>query len=265
MATAPQNQSLPLFYNELTPLSSETHAAFKLRPSPFARFMAGTHAVPLTVEEFPLVQRRQPIVFSVGDDPVPLALFGLNEGVNLFFDDQGQVTEQGLYIPAYVRRYPFLLARLRPNSDELSLCFDPTSDTIGAFDDGEPLFTDGKPSQLTEAVLQFNEQFEQAGMKTNAFMQELKTLDLLMDGEISIQPEGAPQPFIYRGFKMVDERKLADLRGDQLRKMSQNGMLPLVYAHLFSLSHAQQLFERQAMQGKVPGVEFTPNAAPVQA
>jgi hypothetical protein len=96
-------------------------------------------------------------------------------------------------------------------------------------------------------------------------MQELKTLDLLMDGEISIQPEGAPQPFIYRGFKMVDERKLADLRGDQLRKMSQNGMLPLVYAHLFSLSHAQQLFERQAMQGKVPGVEFTPNAAPVQA
>ena len=31
-----------------------------------------------------------------------------------------------VYIPAYMRRYPFLLARLRPDSDELSLCFDPT-------------------------------------------------------------------------------------------------------------------------------------------
>ncbi|WP_448659866.1 SapC family protein [Sphingomonas sp. CJ99] len=261
MATAPQNQSLPLFYQELTPLSSEVHATFKLRPSPLAPYLANTHAVPLTVEEFPLVQRRQPIVFSAGDEPVPLALFGLNEGVNLFFDGEGKLTEPGLYIPAYVRRYPFLLARLRPNSDELSLCFDPKSDVIGAFDEGQALFDNGQPSELTKAVLQFNEQFEQAGMKTNAFMQELKSLDLLMDGEISIQPDGAPQPFVYRGFKMVDERKLADLRGDQLRKMSQNGMLPLVYAHLFSLSLAQSLFERQAMQGKVPGVEFTPAAA----
>lgn len=261
MATAPQNQSLPLFYQELTPLSSEVHANYKLRPAPLAPYLANTHAVPLTVEEFPLVQRRQPIVFSAGDEPVPLALFGLNEGVNLFFDGEGKLTEPGLYIPAYVRRYPFLLARLRPNSDELSLCFDPKSEVIGAFDDGQALFDNGQPSELTKAVLQFNEQFEQAGIKTNAFMQELKALDLLMDGEISIQPDGAPQPFIYRGFKMVDERKLADLRGDQLRKMSQNGMLPLVYAHLFSLSLAQNLFERQAMQGKVPGVEFTPAAA----
>ena len=58
-------------------------------------------------------------------------------------------------------------------------------------------------------------------------MEELIKADLLMDGEVAIQPEGFEQPFVYRGFRMVDEEKLRNLRGDELRKMNQNGMLPL--------------------------------------
>ena len=53
-------------------------------------------------------------------------------------------------------------------------------------------------------------------------------MDLLIDGEVTIQPDGAPQPFLYRGFRMVDEEKLRDLNGDQLRKINQNGILPLI-------------------------------------
>jgi len=253
MASAPQ---LPLFYNGLEPLSSETHADWKVRPAETAPFLAGQHAIPVTIEEFPLIQRHMPIVFSVGEDAIPLALMGLNEGVNVFVDDAGKLTETNFYVPAYIRRYPYMLARLRPDSQELSLCFDPTSDTIGAFDDGEPLFTDGQPSQLTKDILAFNEQFEQAGQRTQMFMKELKDMGLLMDGEVTIQMDGGEQPFIYRGFQMIDEKKLADLRGDQLRKMSQSGMLPLLYAHLFSLSLMREIFGRQAQQGKVPQPQF---------
>ena len=252
MASAPQAQGLPLFYNDLQPLSSEVHGSWRVRRADAAPFMSTQHAIPLTVEEFPLVQRNMPIVFSVGDEAVPLGLMGLNEGINVFFGSDGKIKEgENLYIPAYIRRYPYLLARLRPDAEELSLCFDPTSDTIGAFDEGEALFEDGKPTELVQNILKFNEEFEIAGQKTNAFLKELSDLDLLMDGEVAIQPEGAAQPYIYRGFRMVDENKLNELRGDQLRKMAQNGMLPLIYAHLFSLGLMREIFARQSQQGDV--------------
>ena len=83
-------------------------------------------------------------------------------------------------------------------------------------------------------------------------VEELKKAGLLMDGEVAIQPEGADQPFVYRGFQMVDEEKFRDLRGDELRKMNQNGMLPLIYAHLFSLPQIREVFSRQVMLGKGP-------------
>jgi len=250
MASAPQQ--LPLFYNGLEPLSSELHANYRIRQANVAPFLRGQHAVPVTVEEFPLAQRFMPIVFSAGEDPVPLALMGLNEGVNVFIDDEGKLTEENFYVPAYIRRYPFMLARLRPDAEELSLCFDPTSDTVGPFDEGDPIFEAGQPTEITRNILSFNESFEQAGQRTAAFVQELREMELLMEGEVSIQHEGYEQPFVYRGFQMINEEKLVDLRGDQLRKMSKSGMLPLIHAHLFSLALMRDIFARQVRLGLMP-------------
>ena len=258
MASAP----LPLFYNGLEPLSSETHATWRVRTQDKAPFLVGQHAVPITVDEFPLVQRHMPIVFSVGEESLPIGLMGLNEGTNVFIDDEGGLRETNFYVPAYVRRYPYMLAKLRPDTQELSLCFDPTAGSIGPFEDGEALFADGQPSEATKSILQFNESFEQAGARTQAFMAELKESGLLMDGEVAIQADGAAQPFIYRGFRMVNEEKLADVRGDQLRKMAKSGMLPLLYAHLFSLSLMREIFGRQVALGQAPQAVPQPEPQP---
>jgi hypothetical protein len=252
MATAAPNQMMPLFYNSLEPLNAVQHGKMKIRPVEKSPVMGRTHAIPVTVDEFGLVQRHYPIIFSVGENPIPLALMGLNEGINVFLDEDGRTQDPTLYIPAYLRRYPFLLARLSQESDELSLCFDPTSGAVGEFDEGEALFDGDQPSETTKAILNFCEQFETAGQRTAAFIDELKKSELLMEGEVAIQPQGYEQPFIYRGFRMVDEEKLRELRGDELRKMNQNGVLPLLYAHLFSLSQMREVFGRQVAQGKAP-------------
>jgi hypothetical protein len=79
-----------------------------------------------------------------------------------------------------------------------------------------------------------------------------------MDGEVTIQQaetnEGA-QPYVYRGFKMVDEQKLRELSAEQLQAWTKNGLLPLIFAHLFSLDMMRVIFALQTAQGKGPGAE----------
>jgi hypothetical protein len=252
MATQPpQASNLPLFYKNLQPLSASLHGALRIASTNTAPYFAQANAIPLTIDEFVAAQRFFPIVFSGGDMPVPLALLGLNEGVNVFVNDEG-VPHNPFYIPAYVRRYPYLLARLDEKAEELSLCFDPDSGLVSEDGNGDALFDGDKPSEALNAILKFCEDFEIAAQRTSAFVKELVDMDLLIDGEVTIQPDGAEQPFVYRGFRMIDENKVRDMNGDQLRKLNQNGILPLIMAHMFSLSSIRDLFARQAQQGKVP-------------
>jgi hypothetical protein len=258
MATQPP-ATMPVLYNRLEPLSSTLHANFRHRTLETAPHLAKANAVPLTIEEFVVAQRFMPIVFATGELPVPLAVMGLNEGVNVFVDDDGKPYSP-FYVPAYVRRFPYALARLNPDNQELTLCFDAESGIVGPSDDGDPLFADGAATEGLNNILRFCEEFEVAANRTEQFARELLDLDLLIDGEVAIEPPGALQPFVYRGFKMVDEQKFRDMSGDQLRKIAENGMLPLIIAHIFSLGLMREIFSRQVDQGKVPN--YAENIAP---
>jgi hypothetical protein len=251
MATAPQPQ-LPLFYNDLLPLNSRDHGDWKVGSFEDAAFVASSHAIPVTVDEFIDAQRDFPIVFTAGENPLPIALFGLNDGVNTFIGEDGKILPD-IYVPAYIRRYPFILAKLQAGSDDMSLCFDPSSGVVKKQDEGQPLFGDDQqPSEYTQGVLDFCKKFEESGHRTRSFLEELKKLDILMDGEIAITRSDAPDtPFLYRGFQMVDEKKLRELPTDTLEALNKNGMIMLIHAHLFSLNLMRKLFERQVMQGKV--------------
>ena len=262
MASAPQ-PTLPLFYNDLMPLNSRDHATWKTRGIDSADFLKNAHAIPLTVDEFVEAQRDLPIVFSAGDDPLPLALMGLNEGINTYVDDRGKINDP-VYLPAYVRRYPFMLAKLSPEATELSLCFDPTSPAVGAHSEGEALFgDDAQPTTNTNRILEFCDSFEQAGQRTKAFIDELKAHDLLMEGEMAITLNDNPQnAFTYRGFQMVDREKFAAIPAAQLEAWHKSGFLPLVYAHIFSLDQMRKIFSRQVEQGKGPQID---TAAPAPA
>lgn len=234
---------LPLFYNSLVPLSTQFHQNYGLAIQEGIAYTSITHAIPVTVDEFSVAQRSFPIIFGMGENPAPLALLSLTDGVNLYVDKDGK-WEDGAYLPAFVRRYPFMLAKLGPDASELSLCFDDTAGIITP-DAEDKLFDGDQPTATTKRILDFCEQFEQAVARTRGFMDELTKLDLLTDGEVTIQQPDMPEPSVYRGFRMVAEERLQNLRGDQARKMIQNGMMGLIYAHLYSLSLISHLFERQ--------------------
>jgi len=239
MASQPTSQ-FPLFYRNLVPLQSDVHGSWGLKPRTDMGFARETHAVPITVGEFAVAQRHYPIVFGTGESSVPLALVGLREGENLFVDAAG-IWKSGAYIPAYLRRHPFMLAKLDPNADVLSLVFDDSWDLLGE-DGDQKLFNGTEAAETTKNILGFCEQFERDIAATKSFMEELEKLGLLMEGQAQIQNPGMEQPATFAGFRMVDESKMQNLRGDQARKMVQNGMMGLLYAHLFSLSQMRELF-----------------------
>ncbi len=237
-----QSAQLPLFYKSLIPLSSQEHANHKLEDRqlhPFAHF---ANAIPITVDEFAIAQRHYPIVFATGDDGgAPLALLGLQDGENLFCDKEGKWNPD-TYVPAYVRRYPFLLARLAPDSEQLSLCYDDQSGFLKSEAEGN-LFAGTEPTETTKAVLAFCEQFEIAVQRTRSFMNDLAELDLLMDAEATIQ-EG-DKPMVFRGFRMIAEDKMQEMHGDKARKLVKSGAMGLIYAHFFSLGTLRELYERK--------------------
>ncbi len=248
MASQPAAQ-LPLFYQNLIPLSSEVHADWGLNERTDLNFAKATHAIPITVDEFVMAQRHYPIVFTEGPESVPLALVGLKEGENLFIDERGFWADNS-YVPAYVRRHPFMLARLTPDADLLSLVFDDQSGIVTAEATNKLFDAEKQTTETTKGIMSFCEQFEQAIARTKSFMEELGKLDLLMEGQAQIQNPGMDQPATFAGFRMIDEKKLQNIRGDQARKMVQNGMLGLVYAHLFSLSNMRVLFGMMNPQAK---------------
>jgi hypothetical protein len=170
---------------------------------------------------------------------------GMNEGVNVFVGSDGALPSP-FYVPAYARRYPFILAKIAPDAGELSLCFDPSTDLVGDFSEGEALFDGANPTDACKATLTFCEQFETAGQRTAAFMAELARYDLLMEGEVTIRQDGSERPFVYRGFRMIDESKLRELDGDVVHGWLQTGMLSMIYAHLHSLELIRDIFARQA-------------------
>lgn len=239
---------LPLLYKELVPLNSRQHGGWRSRTTEKATWLAKQHAIPLTVDEFAQAQRHFPIIFSAGPNAVPLALMGLDQGVNVFVGDDGAFLDQ-VYIPAYARRYPFLLARLPGENGDLSLCLDPTTDLVGEFVDGVPLFEDDNPSESCKAALDFCEQFEISGQKTEHFVAQLEERALLIDGEVTIHIPGEAKPFVYRGFRMVDEARLREVDATVLRAWIENGMLPLIYFHLASLPLMRDIFARQIQSG----------------
>jgi hypothetical protein len=247
-SNAPVNNGLPLFYQSLAPLQTNVHTDLGMVERTAFPFARNANAIPITIDEFVMAQRYYPIVFTPQDDGAPLALVGMADGDNLFVDADGN-WRQDTYVPAYVRRYPFLLAKLTPDATDLSLCFDDSSNLL-ANEAQQKLFAGTEATDLTKNVLQFCEQFEIAVQRTQAFMREMNELKLLQDTEANATING--QTLNFRGFKAVDEVKFQELRGDTARKMVKNGMLGLVYAHLFSLSNMQGLMALAQSQGRLP-------------
>jgi hypothetical protein len=226
-----------LFYSKPEPLSPELHKGLgvKRTDTPFSFAKAG-HAIPLTVGEFALAALSGPVIF-VGDEKLPIAVMGLNAEENMFVHADGMF-EAGVYIPAYVRRYPFIFANDEAG-EQMVLCIDRNAPFIVEGGDMPFFEADNKPSQYTQNCIQFCNDFEVERQRTMSFVQLLKDLDLFEPKVANFTPANADgtagEPQKIADYFGVSETKLNALPHDKFIELRDNGALGQIYAHLTSL------------------------------
>jgi len=233
-----------MFYERPVALNRERHRETKLALMPdHFRFAAKTNAVPIMSTEFAEAARDYPIVF-VGEEGGPFnvaALVGVRDQENLMVDDDG-VWAKDTYVPAFARRYPFVLAKA-DDSDRLTVCIDEVYAGVGT-DKGEALFqADGKETPYLQRVLDFLQAFHTEAQRTADFAQRLKELGLLARKLINVDRKGQPRQTLG-GVWVVDASKLRAIDDARVVELYRNGYLPWIEAHLISLGNLTRLVAR---------------------
>ncbi len=243
------NPGLPLFYTNPVPLDAKRHATLGLKPNFGLGFAKNVNAVPVNLIEMPQICHFYPIAFSPDNNATPVALMGLRDNENLFIGESGEWAENA-YIPAYIRRYPFIFSEL-PGGEQLTLCVDQNDMAVGEKTEQKFFGADGKPTQLSQNALEFCKSYHAAAQQTIEFSKALASSGLLVDRQAEVNVGGGRR-INFSGFRIVDEQKLAELADEDFLEWRSKGWLPFLYAHLFSGAQWQQLTAllRQRLEGK---------------
>lgn len=234
-----------LFYERPVPLNRTQHKDLRLKGIPNVKFAAQAHSVPLTGAEFPIAARDVPILFAGQgmDDAGPMALLGLRQNENLLVDENGHWA-QGVYVPAFVRRYPFILAEKPAGAegDDFTVFLDEAYEGFGS-EEGERLFKeDGSDSEMLSNAVGFLGEFQQHVARTHWFMDQLRKHDLLEPRNIRLEKDG--NAINLNGLFVVNEEKLRQLDEKTAHEFLKEGVMGWIYAHLLSLPNIDRLAQR---------------------
>jgi len=219
----------PLFYKKPELLTAAAHGQLALSDKANYAFAAKAISIPLNVVEVP-VARSYPIVFANVAPYIPLAVVGVRKDENLFVDAKG-AWDPAAYIPAYVRRHPFVLAESGVK-DQFALAIDAESTRLGK--KGAPLFKDGKPTDLVHQASNFCVAFKGEADTTRSVMETIHAMGLLMPNNATITLKPGGERIGLTDFFVTDEKKLGELSDEDFLKLRRASALGILYAQMAS-------------------------------
>jgi hypothetical protein len=249
----------PFGYAEIVPFSKTSKVRLPA-PGEIPSFARRANAIPISFTEFQPAAREYPIVFTTGDEGKTFAavsVLGIAAGENLFYDGSWA---QGVYIPAYARRYPFCMARVtldRKEQAERLICVEK-----GFLDEaaGEALFdSQGKPSAKWSEIERLLSEYEADLERARELCATLADYGLLepFTMQATLGQEKGGGAMHLTGMHRVSEKNLENLNAAQLKNLVRKGLMARVYMHLLSLENFARLLERKA--ARLPAV---PSSSP---
>jgi hypothetical protein len=234
---AQDNAALPMFYKSPEAVSLERHGGKGLEPGTDFGFAASAMVIPLMAQEMPAAMRSYPIVFS-GPDFMPMMVTGVRDGENLFVDSEGNWAEPH-YVPAYVRRYPFILAG-DETDERLALCVENDPARVVTLNaktrkTAKPFFDEDEQGEALRNALSFCEQYQGMYFKTRQIMKVIADSGLLAERTSKLTLADG-QSFNITGFHLVDEARLLSMNDEDFIKLRKADALATVYCHLASMN-----------------------------
>ena len=237
------------FYRKVVALNSDVHRNLKFAAgeTDFS-FARDTTAVLLGGVEFAEASREYPIVFIRGKDKQmrPVALLGVRKEENLFVDEQGKWDAR--YIPAFVRRYPFVMADGGANG-QLVVCIDESCAALNAEQGDLLINAEGKLEPRMKEVMQFLENFQREFARTELITKQLDELGLFVQQGARFDTKSG-ETYQLNDFYLIDEKKFGLIADDKLPQLFRSGALGLSYLHLASLGNMRKLLDRVARPAK---------------
>lgn len=231
-----------LFYENAVPVSSKKHGKTSVKTGENFQFASNVNSVPLTASEFADAGAEYPIVFAgEGDNIVPTAILGVAGEKNAYVGADGTWT--GRYIPAFIRRYPFVFSQ-QTEDNQLILHIDESFEGCNTKDKGERLFDgDGNQTTYLKSVLNFLQDYQQRFNRSRAYCKRLVELELLrpMQAQFTM-PDG--QQRSLTGFMTVDREKLKSLEASTIMQMLSTDELECTFLHLASMRHFAEVADR---------------------
>ena len=197
-----------VYYEKPVLLHRDTHRNRKVAASTSFAFASKANSLYLAGAEFGEAAREYAIVFTrVGARVAPVAMLGLRARENLYVDEQGHWTAS--YIPAFVRRYPFVLSDLP--GGQMGVCIDEAYPGLND-KEGEALFdAKGANTPFLQNALDFLNRYQQEYLRTDTFCQRLAEMDLLMEMNARADLTDG-RSFLAHGFDAIT---LRSFDGDQ--------------------------------------------------
>ena len=235
----------PFGYSEIVPLYKNSRVRLP-GAGTLPRFCSQSNAIPLSFSEFGVACRDYPLAFTSSDGGrtfAAVAVLGMAANENLFLVDGGW--DESAYLPAYVRRYPFCMARVTLDSVEQAdrlICVEKSF----LADDGERMFDDaGGPLErwrpidklLNEYEADLERSREMCAILADYALLEPFTLQAMLNSGGAMNLGG-----MYR----VEEKKLEFLNAAQHRNLIKKGIMGRIYAHLLSLDNFARLLKRKS-------------------
>jgi len=233
---------LPMFYKSVSAVSLTNHQDACVEPYESFGFAAESNAIAVGISEFAHALSSYPIIFVEAESALlPMVVTGLRDKQNQFVTAEG--SWQGAYIPAYVRRYPFVVAE--GLDGVLTVCVDEGYPGFNREGRGESLFAGEQQTPYLIKVTGFLQDYEREMLVTKQFTQCLKELELLEDSQAIIERPEQDKSAVG-GFKVVSRERLNQLSAGQIQQLQQSGYLELIYQHLISLQQFSVLLHKQA-------------------